>query len=148
MAGGLFGGLLGMGANVGPAFLLQKRGISGSRWFLYSTVTASLSAGIAIALSSDLLDTMSPAATAVFIGLVLGVPMGIVQWLIWRQHDVAANAWPVISIIAYLLAAVVITSSNESTSPPLIMASIGLLVATVTGLGAAWLLQRQPAVAI
>ena len=148
VAGGLFGGLLGLGANAGPAFLLQQRGMSGARWFVASAVAAALSAGIAIATASNMLDTMPGAAIVIFIGLVLGGPMGIVQWLILRQHDVAANAWPIISVVAYLLAAVVIGSGNEYTALPLMMAGIGLLVGAVTGLGAAWLLRRQTAVAI
>lgn len=146
VAGGIFGAALALGANAGPALLLERRGVSGTRWLVSSAIVASLSAGAAIAVASTLFDTMAGPATAVFIGLVLGAPMGIVQWVILRQHDVSANTWPIISIVAYLLAAFFIGLGSEDTAPALILGGVGLSLAAVTAIGATWLLGRQTAV--
>lgn len=142
VAGGIFGAAFGLGANAGPAFLLERRGFSGTRWLVASIIVASLSAGTAVALLSNLFATLSGPATAVLIGLVLGAPMGIVQWVILRQHDVAADAWPVVSVVAYLLAAYFIGSGSQDSAMALMLGGVGLSVAAVTAVGATWLLGR------
>ena len=142
VAGGIFGAAFGLGANAGPAFLLERRGLSGTRWLIASMIITSLSAGTAVALLSNLFDTMSGPATTVFIGLVLGAPMGIVQWVILRQHDVAADLWPVISVVAYLLAAYFIGLGSQDSAMALVLGGVGLSVAAVTAIGAMWLLGR------
>lgn len=143
VSGGIFGAAFALGANAGPALLLEQRGVSGARWLIFSVVVASISAGTAVALASSLLDAMSGPATGIFIGLVLGAPMGIVQWVILRQHDVAADAWPVVSIVAYLVAAYFIGLGGEGSAIALILGGVGLSVAAVTAIGATWLLGQQ-----
>ena len=140
VAGGMFGAAFGLGANAGPALLLERRGMSGTRWLVASIIITSLSAGTAVALLSSLFATLSGPATAVVIGLVLGAPMGMVQWVILRQHDVAANAWPVVSIVAYLLAAYFIGLGSDDSAMALVLGGVGLSVAAVTAIGATSLL--------
>ena len=145
VAGGIFGAAFALGANAGPALLLERRGVSGTRWLISSVIVAAVSAGTAVALLSNLFDTMSGPATGVFIGLVLGAPMGIVQWVILRQHGVAAGAWPVVSVVAYLLAAFFIGLGSEDSAMALILGGTALSVAAVTAIGATWLLGQQTA---
>lgn len=143
VAGVLFGLFFGGGANAGPALLLRGKGISSVGWLGASALAAALSAGTAIALTTTYLETMSDPATAIVIALVLGLPMGLVQWLLLRRHDLAAGEWPVISLAAYSLASILITSGNEFGSFLITIAVIGLLVGAVTGLGMMWVLRRQ-----
>lgn len=145
VAGGIFGAAFALGANAGPALLLRRRGVSGARWLVFSGIVAAVSAGTGVALTFNLFDTMSGPATGVFIGLVLGAPMGVVQWVILRQHGVAAGAWPVVSVAAYLLAAFFIGLGSEESAMALILGGTGLSVAAVTAIGATWLLGQQTA---
>lgn len=145
VSGGIFGAALALGANAGPAFLLERRGLSGARWLAFSVIVASVSAATAVALTSTLLDTVYGPAMGIFIGLVLGAPMGIVQWVIFRQHDIAADGWPVVSVVAYLLAAFFITSGGENSALALTLGGAGLSLAAVTALGATWMLGQQTA---
>lgn len=149
VAGGIFGAAFATGANAGPALLLERRGLNGTRWLVFSAIVASLSAGTAVALVSSLLDTMYGPAMGIFIGLVLGAPMGIVQWVIFRQHELAADAWPVVSVVAYLVAAFFVTSGSEApSSVPLVLGGAGLSLAAITALGATRLLSRQTAASV
>lgn len=143
VSGGMFGAALALGANAGPGFLLERRGLGGTRWLIFSAIVASVSAGMAVALTFTLLDSVYGPAMGIFIGLVLGAPMGIVQWVILRQHGIAADAWPVVSVVAYLLAAFFITSGGEDSALALTLGGAGLSVAAVTALGATWMLGQQ-----
>lgn len=143
VAGGIFGAALALGANAGPALLLERSGVSGRRWLAFSVIVASVSAGTGVVLISTLFDTMSGPATGIFIGLVLGAPMGIVQWVILRQHELSANAWPFVSVVGYLLAAFFIASGSENSALALTLAGVGLSLAAVTAVGATWMLGRK-----
>lgn len=145
VSGGIFGAAFGLGANAGPAFLLERRGLDGTRWLVFSAIVASVSAGMGVALTFTLLDSVYGPAMGIFIGLVLGAPMGIVQWLIFRQHELSAGAWPVVSVVAYLLAAFFITSGGENSALALTLGGAGLSLAAVTALGATWMLGQQTA---
>lgn len=145
VAGAIFGAAFGLGANAGPALLLERRGLGGTRWLVFSAIVASASAGTVIALASTLPDTVYGPALGIFIGLVLGAPMGIVQWVILRQHGITADPWPVVSVVAYLLAAFFIASGSEDSALALTVGGVGLSVAAVTAIGATWMLGQQTA---
>lgn len=143
VSGGIFGAAFGLGANAGPALLLERRGLGGTRWLIFSVIVASVSAGTGVTLTFTLLDSVYGPAMGIFIGLVLGAPMGIAQWLIFRQNELSAGAWPVVSVVAYLLAAFFITSGGEDSALALTLGGAGLSVAAVTALGATWMLGQQ-----
>jgi len=143
VAGLLFGFLFALGANVGPGILLVRKGISAARWIIYGSVAAALSVSITLGLAFNVVDEMSEAASAVVIALALGLPIGIAQWLLLRQRGMSANGWPLISTAAYFLVAIIITTTSEDSNMPLILASAGLILGAVTGLGMMWLQRRQ-----
>ena len=145
VGGGLFGLLFALGASVGPGFLLGRKGFSAARWIIYSCAAAAAGMGITLAAAFSLVDDMSDPAAAVLIGLSLGLPIGIGQWLALKQQGVPANEWPLISLAAFFLAAVVITMAPEDSNYSIIAA--GLLVGAVTGLGIVWSQRRRTAVA-
>ena len=148
VAGALFGAFFGLGANVGPGLLLQRRGISAVRWIGYSAIAGALGVGIGLAIASSRLDTMSDLANAVFFGLVLGLPIGIGQWLILRRQAISANEWPLISGAAYLLAgSIIFTTGSEDTNMFLVLTAMALLIGAVTALGMVWLNRRKRAAA-
>lgn len=147
VAGTLFGGLLALGGTLGPGLLMRSKGVSAGQWIGFSVAVASMAMGAAFALAFSMVDTMSDWMGIVFIGLGLGLPVGLVQWQLMKQQGISSAIWPLITIGAYLLSfGVVIFFSGEGRE--WVIGVMGLLLGTMTGLGMMWLLRRETAVAI
>lgn len=147
VAGALFGGLLALGANVGPGLLLQRSGVSAARWIGVSAAAGAVGMGLTFALAFNQADALSRTLSAVLVGLAVGLPVGIGQWLVLRQRGTEASGWIVVSVLAYLLVGVIIASGDEDTSLNLAVGITGLLLGAVTGLGMVWLRRRETAIA-
>ncbi len=147
VAGLLFGALFALGGTLGPGWLLQSKGISAKRWIGRSVaVTAVIMSG-GVALMSSGFELVPEPVSALYLGLVLGFPMGLVQWHLLKQQGIQATLWPLINVVGYLLAAAIIVFlSGEGREWMIIL--MGLLVGVVTGLGMMWLLRRETAVAV
>jgi hypothetical protein len=140
VGGALFGLLLGLGANLGPGVLLNSKGINPRSWILGSAVAAAtiLSVTLLIMSSATNAGEASEAVVTLVLGLTLGLPMGLIQFLMLRRSGPAAGAWPLISVVAYLLAAGVVAFWPEDDFMVLPLIMMGLLVAAVTALGIVW----------
>lgn len=147
VAGLLFGAFFALGGTLGPGWLLQGKGISAKRWIGYSlAVTAVVMSG-GVAFMSTLLESVPEPVSVLYLGLVLGLPMGLVQWHLLKQQGIQATLWPLINVVGYLLAAaVVVFLSGEGREWMIGVA--GLMLGTVTGLGMMWLLRRETVVAV
>jgi hypothetical protein len=146
VAGGLFGAFVALGANVGPGLLLQRKGISAFRWISHSIVAGAVGTAVGLAVALGLLETLPDLAGPIFIGLTLGLPVGLGQWRLLRRQGLAANEWPLISTAAFLLAFLVGFPLGGEGREWLSIGAISLLLGTTTGLGMMWLLRRQTAV--
>lgn len=147
VAGLLFGTLFALGGTLVPGWLLQSRGISAKHWIEHSVAVTAVVMSGGVALMSALFELVSEPVSALYIGLVLGLPMGLVQWRLLKQKDIAATLWPLINVVGYLFAAVIIVFlSGEGREWIIIL--MGVLVGVVTGLGMMWLLRREAAVAM
>ena len=143
-AGGVFAGLLALGGVLGPGLLLGRFGISPGRWIGYSAAAAAVTMGIGV----SLIDTWtkgisSPAASALFVGSMLGLPMGLVQWQLLKQRAVPSAVWPLISLAAYVLG-IGSVFVNPHVPTWLTLIGMGLAVGLITGLVMMWLLRRGP----
>ncbi len=149
VVGGLFGALIGLGASGGTGLLLQGKGVNAARWISYSVIGSSLGGMIGFGIALGLFDaeTMPEIVTGLVIGVSLGLPMGIGQWLALRQVGNGAGAWPVISTIAFVLALMVGVPLGGEGRDWLSLGVTGLLAGAISGLGMMWLLRRQPALA-
>ena len=146
VAGLLFGAFFALGGTLGPGWLLQSKGISAKRWIGHSMVITAVVMSGGIALMSTLFELVPEPVSALYIGLVLGLPMGLVQWRLLKQKDIPATLWPLINVAGYLFAAAIIVFlSGEGREWMIIL--MGLLVGAVTGLGMMWLMRRETAVA-
>jgi hypothetical protein len=146
LAGGaLFGALVSLGANVGPALLLARRGIPGQRWLGASAVVTAASTAFGLALAWPALEQGSDAATIAFMGITLGAPQGIIQSLLLRGWGSRAYLWAVISTAAYLVAVAALVQFSGEGTEWLAMSGSGLLLGALTAAGAAWLLRDEPA---
>jgi len=147
VAGLLFGALFALGGTLGPGWLLQSKGISAKRWIGHSVLVTAVVMSGGVALMSTLFELVPQPVSALYIGLVLGLPMGLVQWRLLKQKDIPATLWPLINVAGYLFAAATIVFlSGEGREWMIIL--MGLLVGVVTGLGMMWLLRRETAVAV
>jgi hypothetical protein len=145
LGGALFGTLVSLGANVGPALLLARRGIPAQRWLGASIVVTATSMGLGMALTWPVLEQGSDAATIAFMGITLGAPQGIIQSLLLRRWGDRATLWAVISTAAYLVAVAALVRFSGGGTEWLAMSSSGLLLGTLSAAGAAWLLRDEPA---
>jgi len=147
VAGLLFGALFALGGTLGPGWLLQSKGISAKRWIGYSVVVTAVVMSGGVALMSTFFELVSQPVSALYIGLVLGLPMGLVQWRLLKQKDIPATLWPLINVVGYLFAAAIIVYlSGEGREWMIVL--MGLMVGVVTGLGMMWQLRQETAVAI
>lgn len=147
VAGLLFGAFFALGGTLGPGWLLQSKGISAKRWVGYSVAVTAVVMSGGVALMSTLFELVPAPVSALYLGLVLGLPMGLVQWHLLKQQGIHATLWPLINVFGYLLAAAMIVFvSGEGREWMIVL--MGVMVGVVTGLGMMWLLRRETAVAI
>jgi hypothetical protein len=149
-AGGLFGALFSLGVAIGPGSLLQWKGISAARWLATSAIAGTLGTAVGFALAFGLFDgeSMSVLAFGLFIGLSLGLPLGIGQLLVLPNRGGSALVWPLITAAAFVLAFVMGIPLGGEGREWLSLGVIGLVLGGLTGLGMVWLLRRQTAVAV
>jgi hypothetical protein len=86
-------------------------------------------------------------AGGIFIGLSLGPPLGIGQWLALRKGGVSADVWPLITAAAFVLALVIGFPLGGEGREWLALVVIGLVLGGLTGLSMMWLLRRPKALA-
>lgn len=142
MVGLLFGGIIALGANLGPGLLLQRRGVNAGRWIGVSVATATLAVGVGFTAVFSMPQPMA----AVVIGLLLGLPLGVGQWLVLRGHGLAAYEWLLISPAAYVVGFIVGLPLGGEGRELLAVGVVGLLIGLLTGLGMVWLWRRETAV--
>ena len=147
MAGLLFGAFFALGGTLGPGWLLQNIGISARQWIGQSmAVTAVIMSG-GVALMSAAFALVPEPVSALYLGLVLGLPMGLVQWRLLKQNNISATLWPLINVASYLFAAAIIVFLSGEGREWLIIL-MALVVGAVTGLGMMWLLRQETAVVV
>jgi len=149
-AGSLFGALFALGASVGTALLMQSRGVDARKWIGYSaaagTIGAALSFGIFLILFEP--ETVPDSLAGLIMGLTVGLSVGLGQWLALRQAGPAANAWPLVTTIAFILAFSAGFALGGEGREWLSLGTLGLISGAITALGAVWLLgKKQTAVA-
>ncbi|MCB9007723.1 MAG: hypothetical protein H6656_10220 [Ardenticatenaceae bacterium] len=135
-----------VGGTLGLGWLLQKQRISAKRWIGHSVAVTAVVMSGGVALMSTLFELVPEPVSALYIGLVLGLPMGLVQWRLLTQKNIPATT-VMISVVGLSLAAAIIVYLSGDGREWLIIL-MGLLVGAVTGLGMMWLLRRETAVAV
>ena len=149
MAGALFGAFLALGSTLGPGLLLRRMGISAGRWVGYSVLVAAvaMSSGTTLIFSQNY-PMQEAAVSAVFVGLALGLPMGLVQAHLLKQRGLPAAIWPLITVTGYTLAFAIVVFFSGEGREWIALSGMGLLLGAITGLGMMWLLRQDTALAI
>jgi hypothetical protein len=139
------GGLLGLGLGLGQAVALRGTGVNSARWVIYSA----LGGAVGFALFSVLTATgdTPPALLAVLAGSALGLGIGVAQWLLLRARTPKPLIWIPTTLVAFV-SAMVLAYGGVAGREWLILIAMGLVMAVITGLAAAWLFGgRRPAIA-
>lgn len=149
VAGVLFGAFLALGGALGPGFLLRSQGISAGRWIGFSVLATAvaMSSGVSL-ISFNQIEMVPAAASVVFVGLALGLPMGLVQWLLLKQQRIQAVIWPLITTISYILAFGIVVFFSGEGREWIVLGGMGLVLGAITGLGMMWLLRQETAVVV
>lgn len=126
------GGVMGVGASLGPALLLRRKGISVLRW-IGATVAAAIIGAMAIINTS----TSGGMAAAVTAGLSIGLPVGIAQMMVLQREQIRAYEWVVVNVLAVGMATLLVGLDGLSGF------AAPLLYGVITGLAMVWLLRRH-----
>ncbi len=149
VAGIVFGALLALGGTLGPGLLLRRIGIRAEQWIGYSVAATAAAASLGVTLIASLNYAMEEeAVSAAFIGLTLGLPMGLVQARLLKQRGLPAAIWPLITIAGYTLAFAIVVFFSGEGREWVASSGMGLLLGAITGLGMMWLLRQDTAIAI
>ena len=144
VSGAWVGALMGLGLGIGQALALHGRGISTARWLAVSALGGA--AGFALFAVLTAGGETERNQLALLAGGLAGLGIGVAQWTLLRRIPNAA-IWIPISVVAFLPVAL-LAYNGDAVSPAVIMLAMGLAIAAITGLGAAWLWGRwRPAVA-
>lgn len=145
VGGGLFGAVIALGASLGPSQLLQNHGVRAGSWIVASIIAGALGMAVTMAIVFSLLDmdAISEAVAGAIMGAVLGLSLGIGQWLVLVRNDIAAMEWPLVSVVAFVVAMMVGLPIGGENREWLSMGVIGLLVGAITALGMVWVLRRK-----
>ena len=144
-AGSLFGALFALGASVGTGLLLQARGVDARKWIAFRAAAGAIGAALGFGIFFGLLEpeTVPDSLVGLIMGLTVGLPVGIGQWLALRQEGLAANAWPLVNTVAFLIAFSAGFALDGEGREWISMGALGLISGAITALGAVWLLGRQ-----
>lgn len=147
VVGAFFGALIALGASGGTSMLIRSKGFPAAHWIIYSLIGGTLGGmlGFGVVLSLFDAETMPEILTGLAMGISLGLPIGIGQWLVLRQAESDVNAWPLISTITFVLALTAGLPLGGEGREWLSLAVTGLLAGAISGLGMMWMLRRQPA---
>lgn len=148
VAGVVFGALLALGGTLGPGFLLRRIGISSGRWIGYSVAVTAVAASIGVTLIASQNYAVQDVVSVVFIGLILGLPMGLVQTYLLKQQGIVAAIWPLITVVGYTLAFGIVVFFSGEGREWIVLSGMGLIVGTITALGMMWLLRQDTAIAV
>ncbi len=148
VAGALFGALLALGGTLGPGFLLRRMGIPSGRWIGYSVAVTAVATSIGVTLIASQNYTVQDVVSVVFIGLILGLPMGLVQAYLLKQQGMVAAIWPLITVVAYTFAFAMVVFFSGEGREWIVLSGMGLVLGAITGLGMIWLLRQDTAVAV
>lgn len=149
-AGAVLGGTISVGASMGPAQLLRRRGVRARSWMSASTLAGALGMAMAMTIILSLFDpeTLPRLVTAALFGATLGLSLGMGQWLALQRNGVSAGAWPVISAVAFTAAMIVGLPLGGENREWLSLGVVGLIAGGVTALGMTWLLRQRAGAAV
>ncbi len=148
IAGIVFGALLALGGTLGPGLLLRRIGVQPKQWIGYSVAATAAAASLGVTLIASLNYEMTQAASAAFIGLALGLPMGLVQARLLNQRGLPAAIWPLITVAGYTLAFAVVVFFSGEGREWIVLSAMGLLLGAITSLGMMRLLRQDTAIAV
>jgi len=148
IAGLVFGAFLALGGTLGPGLLLRRWGISAGRWVGYSVLVAAATMSIGVTLNTAQNNSIPAVASTIFVGMILGLSTGLVQWHLLRQQGIAAAIWPLVTSASYTLGFGIVVFFSSEGREWIVLGGMGLISGAITALGITWLLRQDAAIAL
>jgi hypothetical protein len=150
IAGVIFGTLFSLGASIGPGLLLQGKGVPARKWVAYSVFGGAIGGGLlfTVIAASQIAEDMPEALSGLVLGLLFGGLVGFGQWLALRETAVPADAWLVISPMAFIAAFSIGLPLGGEGREWLSIAAVSLILSALTAAGMVWLQGKTTAVAV
>lgn len=135
--GPLFGGLFGAMVGIPQTVVLAQYLDRAWTWAIASASGGAAAFALAMPalVGTGLADSLPGAIVGVTIGLVAGLGLGVAQGLALRRRVTGATWWPLISVVAMVMAMVPVFVPDSEDVWVLIMFGGGLLYSIVSGLG-------------
>jgi hypothetical protein len=151
VVGGLFGAAIGGGVGLGQAMVLRTLGIRPGRWLVQTLIAGAIGMAIGFTLVFIFTDSeeMPEVVAGTLMGVSLGLPIGLVQWRMLKQHVAQAQLWLAICLVVFTVGFVIGLPLGGEGRELLSVAAVGLLTALISGAGIVWLGQsRETAAAL
>lgn len=123
------------------ALVLRGRVPAGGRWVLFSILAGALGMGVLMLLMSDIVETASSVLVQLAVFGLIGLCLGVAQWLVLRPLTARAAWWVLISAIAVGLAFVALFLIGGEGRELLTVITTGVILGVVSGTGLVWLLR-------
>ena len=135
-----------IGAFVGVAQgLVVRRRIAPMGWWVLASI---LGFGVGLAAGEAVGPGVPLIVGRALIGTIIGLAVGVAQWLVLRRQVARAEWWILASVVGWILAWIVIRSAEASENQPIVLVYLlggsGAAVAgIITGAALIWL-SRSP----
>ena len=147
VAGAFFGILVGGGLGAGQQLVLRSSVAWAGKWALASAAATAVAWAIAFPLLVSAGETAS-ASTGAVVAILFGLALGVAQWLVLRTHVPGSGRWVAITLVSLALAIGLALSLDGEGRELLAFGAGGLLAGGLTGLGMAWMLPSDGALAL
>jgi hypothetical protein len=149
LIGGFFGALIGAGAGLGQALLVQGLGLAPGRWLIGTIIAGALGPAFALGLAfslSDMEDTPDLVA-GLLMGFSTGLPIALVQWQLMKGKISDAHNWIPICTASFLIGFGVGLPLGGENTAWLSLIVMSLLIAIISGAGMLMLVNGNEAAA-
>lgn len=137
-----FGAIFGLCIGGAQAIALRKRLPHPLRWLAASVVGSALPLAILVTIFGDGQVQVPNEIIALVGGGLLGLGMGVAQWLAVRSQGQKMAWWVLVSMVGMIAGwFVALTLGSEDLMAPAVLLG-GLFAGAITGLGMAWLLKE------
>lgn len=147
--GALFGLLLGAGIGLGQAAAIYQMGISALRWVAHSAVATAVGGAVMLTLLFAFIvdGNESEIVAGLLMGISVGVPLGVGQWLLLRDKLPNAGSWIGVTLAAVLAAFLIGLPLGGEGRAWIAASTLAAIIAVGTGVGMMWLTRSRPALA-
>lgn len=145
VGGALFGLFIGGGISIGQGIALRRQNINITHWIALSAVSSLIGSAVSWTAVFQLvnMDNFPEIITGLLMGFILGLSLGIGQWLVLRKHNDNAVLWILFTTAAFAISFMIGFPLGGEGREFISFSVTVFLVVVLTGVGMHWLLRRK-----